>query len=137
MGTNDSAFDIRFYSTPAFRRKGVLWFHHWQYVSMPVGKREGVLWFHHCQYVSMPVGKREGVLWFHHCQYVSMPVGKREGVLWFHHCQYVSMPVGKRVFSKTAHRTFLKLLIKLGCLEAKISFWGIMPKKTPKIVFSF
>ena len=29
------------------------------------------------------------------------------------------MPLGKRVFSKTAHRIFLKLLMKLGCLNGK------------------
>ena len=56
---------------------------------------------------------------------------------------YVSMSVGKRVFSKTAHRVFLKLLMKLGCLkgkkQAEPDFWiknlilGIMPKNTPKI----
>ena len=32
-------------------------------------------------------------------------------------CQYVS--VGKRVFSKTADRIFLKLLMKLGSLKGK------------------
>ena len=31
----------------------------------------------------------------------------------------VSMSVGKRVFSKTAHRVFLKLPKKLGCLKGK------------------
>ena len=55
-------------------------------------------------------------------------------VLWFHHHQYVSMSVGKHVFCKTAHRIFLKLLMKLVCLKGKklaeldflgkISFWG-------------
>ena len=34
-------------------------------------------------------------------------------------CQFVSMSVGKRVFSKTAHRVFLKLPKKLGCLKGK------------------
>ena len=34
-------------------------------------------------------------------------------------CQYVSMSVGKHVFSKTAHRIFLKVLMKLGCLKGK------------------
>ena len=52
-------------------------------------------------------------------------------------CQYVSMSVGKRIFSKTTHRIFLKLLVKLGCLKGKklteptfwekISFWGYCP----------
>ena len=32
-------------------------------------------------------------------------------------CQYVSRSVGKRVFSKTAHKMFLKLLMKLGALK--------------------
>ena len=55
------------------------------------------------------------------------------GLLWFHHCHYVSMSVGKRIFSKTAHRILMKLLIKLECLKfekltepdfwEKISFW--------------
>ena len=31
--------------------------------------------------------------------------------------QYVSISVGKPVFSKTTHRVFLKLLIKLGALK--------------------
>ena len=35
-------------------------------------------------------------------------------------CQYVSMSVGKCVFSKTAHRVFLKLLMKLGAVRVKI-----------------
>ena len=57
-------------------------------------------------------------------------------------CQYVSMSVGKCVFSKTAHRIFLKLLMKLGCLKGKtegaeflvkVSYWGIMPENTPRI----
>ena len=52
---------------------------------------------------------------------------RRKGVLWFHHCLYVSMSVGKRVFSKTAHSIFLKLLIKLGCLKGnkltELDFW--------------
>ena len=49
-------------------------------------------------------------------------------------CQYVSMSVGKRDLAKTAHRVFLKLLMKLGYLKRKklaepnfwkkISFWG-------------
>ena len=34
-------------------------------------------------------------------------------------CQYVSISVGIHVFSKTAHRIFLKLLMKLGCLKVK------------------
>ena len=37
------------------------------------------------------------------------------------------MSVGKRVFSKTAHSIFLKLLIKLGCLKGnkltELDFW--------------
>ena len=72
------------------------------------------------------------------------PIFKRKGVLWFHHCQYVSMSVGKRIFSKTAHRIFLKLLMKLGCLKGKKltepDFWGnlilgIRPVNNPKIWF--
>ena len=31
----------------------------------------------------------------------------------------VSMSVGKRIFFKTAHRIFLKLFMKLGCLKGK------------------
>ena len=31
----------------------------------------------------------------------------------------VSMSVGKRFFSKTVHKIFLKLLMKLGCLKGK------------------
>ena len=72
----------------------------------------------------------------------------RKGVLWFDHCQYVSMSVGKRVFSKTTHRFFLKLLMKLGSLKGKklaeLDFGGgnlilgIMPKNTLKIgLFGF
>ena len=38
------------------------------------------------------------------------------------------MSVGKHVFSKTAHRIFLKLLMKLVCLKGKklteLDFWG-------------
>ena len=54
----------------------------------------------------------------------------------------VSMSVVS-VFSKTPHRTFLKLLMKLGCLKGKIwrsRIFGknlilrIMPKSNPKIV---
>ena len=55
------------------------------------------------------------------------------------------MSVDKPVFSKTAHRIFLKLLMKLGCLEAKKNdgagflrkniILGIMPKNTQKIGF--
>ena len=66
-----------------------------------------------------------------------IPAFRRKGVLWFHHCQYVSLSVTKRVFSKTAHKIFLKLLI-LRCLEGKkltepdfwekISFWEHCPK---------
>ena len=41
------------------------------------------------------------------------------GVLWFHHCQYVSRSVGEHIFSKMAHKIFLKLLIKLRCLKVK------------------
>ena len=33
--------------------------------------------------------------------------------------QYVSISVGKRVFSKTTHSIFLKLLMKLWCLKGK------------------
>ena len=40
-----------------------------------------------------------------------------ERVLWFHHCQYVTVSIGKRVFSKTTHMIFLKLFMKLGCLN--------------------
>ena len=47
------------------------------------------------------------------------PVFRRNGVLPFHHCQYVSMSVGKRIFSKMAHRIFLKLVMKSGCLRVK------------------
>ena len=32
---------------------------------------------------------------------------------------YVIMSLGKRVFPKIAHRIFLKLLMKLGCLQGK------------------
>ena len=34
-------------------------------------------------------------------------------------CHYVSMAEGKGVFSKTAHRIFLKLRMKLGCHRGK------------------
>ena len=44
---------------------------------------------------------------------------RRKGALWLHECQYVILSVGKRVFSKMAHRIFLKLLMKLGCLKGK------------------
>ena len=47
------------------------------------------------------------------------PAFRLIGVLWFHHRQYVCILVGKRVFSETAHRIFLKLLLKLECLKAK------------------
>ena len=50
--------------------------------------------------------------------------------LFGHHCQYVSMSVGKRVFSKTAHRIFLKLIMKLGCLKGnKTDGAGFLGKK--------
>ena len=46
---------------------------------------------------------------------------------------YVIMSLGKRVFSKTARMIFLKLLMKLGCLQGKKLvepyFWE---KKYPK-----
>ena len=54
------------------------------------------------------------------------------------------MKGGKSVFSKTAHRIFLKLLMKLGCLKGKtegaeflgkVSYWGIMPENTPTMGF--
>ena len=71
------------------------------------------------------------------------PAFRWKGVLWFHNCQYVSMSVSKGVFSKTTHRIFLKLLMKLGCLKGKkltepnflkkISFLEIMLKNTIKI----
>ena len=62
--------------------------------------------------------------------------------------QYVSMSVGKRVFFKTAHRAFLKLLMKFGCLKVEKltepNFWqknrifGTMPQNTLKIgVFGY
>ena len=44
---------------------------------------------------------------------------RRKGALWLHECQYVIVSVGKRVFSKMAHRIFLKLLMTLGCLKGK------------------
>ena len=47
------------------------------------------------------------------------PTCRRKRILWFHHCQYVGRSVGKPFFSKGAHRIFLKLLMKLGCLKGK------------------
>ena len=34
--------------------------------------------------------------------------------------QHVSMAVGKRIFSKMAHRIFLKLLMKFCCLKGTL-----------------
>ena len=42
----------------------------------------------------------------------------------------ISMLIGKRVFSKMAHRIFLKLLIKLGCLKDKKWWSWILRKKS-------
>ena len=45
--------------------------------------------------------------------------------------QYVSMSLRKRVFSKTAHRIFLKLLMKLGYLQGKkLTDLGFLEKNT-------
>ena len=62
--------------------------------------------------------------------------------------EHVIMSVDKCVYSETAHRIFLKLLIKLGCVKGKklteLDFlgkniiFGIMPKNIPKIgLFGF
>ena len=50
-------------------------------------------------------------------------------------CYYVSMSVGKYVFSKAAHKSFLKLLVKLGCYKGN-HILG-MSKNTTEIVFFF
>ena len=51
-----------------------------------------------------------------------MPVthlSKKESYDFIAVSQYIIMSVGKHVFSKTAHRIFLKHLMKLGCLKGK------------------
>ena len=74
------------------------------------------------------------------------PVFRRNGVLPFHHCQYVSISVGKRIFSKMAHRIFLKLVMKSGCLRVKNwrswifgkkSYFGDNTQKHPQNSFFF
>ena len=60
-------------------------------------------------------------------------------------CYYVSMSVGKYVFSKAAHKSFLKLLVKLGCYKGNNLTGPIfgknhilgMSKNTTEIVFFF
>ena len=83
---------------------------------------------HHINYSTIfQLSSRLQISFNHHClkKILQMNLSNwtltfnRKGVLWFHHRWHVSMSVDKHVFSKTTHRIFLELFMKLKYLKGK------------------